>query len=121
MAETKWTKGPWLAEIGDRLDDGGDCWVVNSEEGSIAEVQCPADDAEAVARLIAAAPALYEALQEWYRLYYLKGLDGTLRNRMKQHAANLTINALRIVTGETNEQTVTGNQRDSGTSRTEQR
>lgn len=59
--DSKFTKAPWKPEVGERLADGGDCWAVDCEEGSIAEVQCPADDAEEVARLIAAAPALYEA------------------------------------------------------------
>ncbi len=55
------TKGPWRAELGDRLSDGESCWVVDSELGSICEIQSPLDAEEANAHLIAASPALYEA------------------------------------------------------------
>lgn len=59
----QFTPGPWEAGIGNRLSDGDDVWVVDSSEGSIAEMMCPADVEEANARLIAAAPALYESLK----------------------------------------------------------
>lgn len=50
------------AERGDRLDDESEgCWLIDSDSGSIAEMQCPVDVEEAIAHLLAAAPALYEA------------------------------------------------------------
>jgi hypothetical protein len=73
------TPTPWCAGIGDRLSDGGDCWVVDCEAtGSIAEMQCPADTQEANAlfivqacnahdALIAERDALKEALRETLR------------------------------------------------------
>jgi hypothetical protein len=63
------TKGPWRAELGDRLSDGESCWVVDSELGSICEIQSPLDAEEANAHLIAASPALYEVaeqVRDWY-------------------------------------------------------
>lgn len=55
---------PYEAEIGDRLSDDGDCWVINCEQGSVAEMQCPADVEEATARFIVRAVNNHEALIE---------------------------------------------------------
>lgn len=63
MSKPKHTPGPWTYAPSDRLSDGSDCIQIEHEGGSIAEMQCPADAEEANARLIAAAPTLYEALK----------------------------------------------------------
>lgn len=46
------TPRPWRANIGDRLSDDSHCWVIDSDEGSIAEMMCPADVEQANAELI---------------------------------------------------------------------
>ena len=53
----KYLNGPWTVEIGDEEGLTIDC-----EEGSICTVDCPADEMQEVANLIAAAPDLLEAL-----------------------------------------------------------
>lgn len=53
---------PWTAEVGDRLSDGGDCWVIDSEIGSVAEMQCGIDREGQTAKLIVAAVNSYDAL-----------------------------------------------------------
>jgi hypothetical protein len=71
----------WTAEVGERLSDGLDCWVIDSESGSVAEMMCPKDNEEAFARLIAAAPA---ALRE-----LLAERDALLaENKRQQNAAD---------------------------------
>ena len=63
--QAKHTPGPWYVE------QDGDAWKINSDECGIALVHDPiaieldrADEIEANARLIAAAPELLEALDE---------------------------------------------------------
>lgn len=75
MANEKFTPGPWNVTTGTHTEstdtyDEGDVWFnVNGEDGAIADVlhsRClPAEveEAEANAHLIAAAPAMYEALK----------------------------------------------------------
>lgn len=63
MEETKHTLTPWEANIGDRLSDDTDCWVIDSEQGSIAEMQCPKDVEEINARFIVEAVNSYGALR----------------------------------------------------------
>ena len=79
--QTKWTPGPWSAEI-----DRDEVPVVKSQEGGIADIwtaplprrEYTADsrwaEAAANAHLIAAAPELYEALV--LAADTLKGFDG---------------------------------------------
>lgn len=50
---------PWRAEVGERLSDGSDCWVIDSEDGSVAEMACPKDVEQATAELIVAAVNAY--------------------------------------------------------------
>jgi hypothetical protein len=55
-------KGPWTAEFTDTpYAEIGEGWVVDGPDGSICTLDCPLDEREAAARLIAAAPELYEA------------------------------------------------------------
>lgn len=56
-SETKWTPGPW------RAYDNGTCWQIDAEAHAVATTQfCYARETAANARLIAAAPEVYEAL-----------------------------------------------------------
>lgn len=64
MAETKHTPTPYRAEISDRLSDSSDCWVIDSEAGSIAEMMCPADVEEATAKFIVRACNSHDDLVE---------------------------------------------------------
>jgi hypothetical protein len=71
MSETKWTPGEWAVEIEMMGHGGDDQWItISSGETIIATykttyVEYPEDaENEANARLIAAAPELYEALLE---------------------------------------------------------
>jgi hypothetical protein len=65
VSETKHTPGPWQAEQDDVPYDGGfETWCVNADGAGICMMDCPKDDMEANARLIAAAPDLLEALEE---------------------------------------------------------
>jgi len=58
-------KGPWTAEFTDTpYEEIGESWVVDGPDGSICTIDCPLDERESVAHLIAAAPDLYEALAE---------------------------------------------------------
>ena len=103
LSDGKFTKGPWRADISNRLSEDSDCWVVDSEEGAIAELMCPADVAEANARLIAAAPDLYSALQtlDWAGQVFNKPslgqrqFIGAFKKALDEARA-----ALRLVTGE---------------------
>lgn len=61
---SKHTPGPWMADNGETY---GNIWRIQSPIGSnvkiVAEMVCASAEAEANARLIAAAPEMYEALQ----------------------------------------------------------
>ena len=103
MSETKWTKGPWWAEFSDY--GGYDCmwaaWYVKAptKPFSLATLECNAShiekhdndpEQEANARLISAAPELYESLegaQEELRLIRMKDCDAvydpTIRVRIQ--------------------------------------
>lgn len=64
MSESKHTPGPWQAEQDDVPYDGGfETWVVNADGAGICMMDCPKDDMEVNARLIAAAPDLLKALE----------------------------------------------------------
>jgi len=62
-------KGPWTAEFTDTpYEEIGESWVVDGPDGSICTIDCPLDERESVAHLIAAAPELYAAcaaMIEW--------------------------------------------------------
>jgi hypothetical protein len=59
MAKLKWVPGPWLAR------DNGVCWQIDAAQDAVATTQfCYARETAANARLIAAAPELYEALSK---------------------------------------------------------
>lgn len=88
MSEPKWTAGPWHAAVSMRDADivgpkGEDIGYVNSSDGADEPTSYPH---EANARLIAAAPELYDALQEAIDLIkgmligarLLRGETGTL-------------------------------------------
>lgn len=62
MAEKKIMPLPYMADVGDRLDGEGGCWVIDCEQGSVAEIQCPSDVAEATALFIVKAANTYKAL-----------------------------------------------------------
>ena len=70
---SEFTSGPWTAEQDDVPYDGGfETWVVNKDGASICMMDCPKDDMEANAHLIAAAPDLLAALEanhEWHLMY----------------------------------------------------
>jgi len=63
MRETKFTPGPWGAYEG-LIDDEG-VWIMSThvEDAVVASIGMDLPEAKANARLIAAAPALYEALE----------------------------------------------------------
>lgn len=75
MGEKKWTPGPWVTVR--FVDDDDDIFTIGHKRGGIARMilhsQKQKDDAAANARLIAAAPELYEAL---YGLMH--GHDGSI-------------------------------------------
>lgn len=54
MSEAKFTKGPWKTDVDD---------VVSSSDGAAVALVCNRTDVAANAKLIAAAPELYEALK----------------------------------------------------------
>ena len=59
--ETKHTPGPWEESV---LSDGTEWTVIGPNEDMLADLsQC--DNAEANARLIAAAPDMFAALRQW--------------------------------------------------------
>lgn len=60
QAQPQIRKPPYTVDPGERESDGGDCWWINSEEGSVAEMICPADDAEATARFLSRAGNCHE-------------------------------------------------------------
>lgn len=62
MSEQKHAPTPYRADISDRLSDGSDCWVIDGEAGSIAEMMCPADVEEATAKFIVRACNSYDDL-----------------------------------------------------------
>lgn len=63
MSETAFTPGPWTAERDDVPYDGGfETWVVNADGAGICMMDCPKDEMEANARLIAASPEMYAKL-----------------------------------------------------------
>ena len=73
MSESKWTPGPW------RIDP---CWDVlgNTDDGNglvcaVTHDAVPVDEARANARLIAAAPSMYEALRRLVIEAELDGMD----------------------------------------------
>lgn len=69
MTEPKFTPGPWDAsEHGDYSDYDGECIVILGLDTRICVVQ-GSDDSETYhnAHLIAAAPELYEALQDMHK------------------------------------------------------
>lgn len=66
MSETKWTPGPWKATRSEPAE-GYDCWWITANLGSnlekeLASVSGGVSTSGPNARLIAAAPELYEAL-----------------------------------------------------------
>lgn len=61
------TPTPWMADIGDRLSDGTGCWVIDSEQGSIAEMMCPKDVEEVNALFICEAVNNYDSLSQAHR------------------------------------------------------
>ena len=86
---------PWRAEVGERLSDGSDCWVIDSEENSIAEMMCPADVEEANAKLIVRAVNAHDALVDaakFVKAFLLRLEDGLpeddplTKARRKYHA-----------------------------------
>jgi|ERR1051326_1102058 hypothetical protein len=72
---------PYEALIGDSLSDGSDCWVIDCELGSVAEMQCPADVEEATAKFIVRAVNSYESMVWAIR-------DVRERHRAKAKACN---------------------------------
>lgn len=59
MSGPKWTPGPWHATW------NGTCWQLDASPDAVATTQfCYAPETEANARLIAAAPELYAALDD---------------------------------------------------------
>jgi hypothetical protein len=67
MERGKWTSGPWLYEVERDLSGDVAIWTRQPHTGTLAMVFAEGDNgdypAKANARLIAAAPALYEALE----------------------------------------------------------
>ena len=55
---------PWIAIYGERLSDGGECRVIDSENGSVAEMMCPKDVEDVTAEFIVRAVNNHEALVE---------------------------------------------------------
>lgn len=69
MSETKWTPGPWRVGIDRRA-------IWDDEDRCIAVAKSETHQLEANARLIAAAPDLYEALGDVAGLLMLHAGDG---------------------------------------------
>ena len=55
-------KATWTANISERLSDDSDCWVIDSEDHSIAEMMCPKDVEQANAELIVKAVNSFDTL-----------------------------------------------------------
>jgi len=76
MAETKFTPGPWYYQ--EEPYDGSGVYLIGHDGLTVAE--CRSFNPEADTRLIAAAPALYEALSDLIRSY--EALVRTARDRI---------------------------------------
>ncbi|HXI47170.1 MAG TPA: hypothetical protein VNH39_01185 [Steroidobacteraceae bacterium] len=62
MTEPKWTPGPWDYEwVPAKASGGGHLYIIDSAGRKIAAIWGKAEEKEFAARLIAAAPELYEA------------------------------------------------------------
>jgi hypothetical protein len=72
-----WTPGPWKAHLNFRGENGSpDVWQIDDEHDAVCTTQfCYAQNTEANARLIAAAPDLYEALREAKRALWIGARD----------------------------------------------
>jgi hypothetical protein len=68
MSKSKHSPAPWRSVLSDSIagDDTDATWI-QCDDHSIAELICPADEMEANANLIAAAPDLLAALEECVR------------------------------------------------------
>lgn len=82
MAERKWTPGPWFCEI---MDNGYGYAVYGKKGGQISSVRSEggaginpsSGKAKATAHLIASAPELYEALEQFV-YHYPRGINPLL-------------------------------------------
>lgn len=109
--ETKWTPGPWKAAVGDDPEDPGfNIWVVgcaNKDTGvhGICSMDGPADWNRANARLIAAAPELYEALRALRDSFLFAEDDGQIgvSSEVDGDLFNAACRALAKARGESND------------------
>lgn len=81
MAEVKHTPGPWSAHKTIEAHDGmPECWQIDAEHDAVCTTQfCYAPNTEANARLIAAAPDLFEAV--WALVEHFERVDGDAEHK----------------------------------------
>jgi hypothetical protein len=61
----EYVKPPYTVDLSDSMaDDESDCWVIDNDRGSVAEITCPLEDAEATARFLARAGNAHQPLVE---------------------------------------------------------
>jgi hypothetical protein len=81
MTEPKWTPRPWDFEwVSAKASGGGHLYIIDSTGRKIAAIWGKAEEKEFAARLIAAAPELFEALvaaEEELRLIRMKDTSAT--------------------------------------------
>jgi len=66
MSETKFTPGPWFVKRQNPSPTTGEWMIAGSKPGYLAEIRdCGSGDVQANAHLIAAAPELYNFVEEY--------------------------------------------------------
>ena len=80
MSETKFTPGPWFAVASTETDN---FWSIKTPIGDIAYLTLEPNNLWGNAHLIAAAPELYEALEEFIEAYCRAGCDLTREERIE--------------------------------------
>lgn len=81
---------PYTVDLSDSIaDDESDCWVIDNDRGSVAEMTCPAYYAEATARFLARAGNAHDTMAQEIGFAIANGAKWTLedwQNWITNHA-----------------------------------